>query len=212
MEKSDETGTPAQATKTENTPKSAFVGPSGERLNSKPERLTHLYGNRLVEKDNPVIALRGKLDTLCAMILEAQALGAQADNREFVSDLQEVLDFALSLLSAEYTRAPLGEFCLLGLTSDDLRKRSHQPEKYFGLRRLPMTHAMGALCLRLNLLRAAVRETELAAVAVLRDSEDASKACHEDIAKALNRLSSLFHILTFKYLPESFRQARQETA
>jgi len=154
--------------------------------------LTCLYGNQLTEKDNPVIVLRGKLDKLCAMILEAQILGTEKENAAFVNDMQEILDFVRSLLSAEYKGVPLGDFRLLGLSSSDAREQSHDPEKYFGRKHLLMHHSMGALCLRLNLLRTIVRETELAAVTAMRDRR-------KDIVEALNSLSSLFYILIYKY-------------
>jgi ethanolamine utilization cobalamin adenosyltransferase len=171
---------------------------------SKPEGLTHLYGNQLVEKDNPVIVFRGKLDKLCALILEAQLLGEEKENRAFVDDLQEILEFTRSLLPAEYKCIPLGEFNILGFSSKDLREQSHHPEKYFGHEHLLMHHSMGALCLRLNLLRTVTREAELAAVTTLQDlpdTQDPVRHCREDIVEALNRLSSLFYILIYKYLP-----------
>jgi len=184
-----------------------YTCPNGEKLESKPEELTHLYGNQLAEKDNPVVVLRGKLDTLCAMILEAQLLGEEKENGAFVDDLQEILDFIRALFSAEYKGTRLGDFRLLGLSYEDLREKSHHPEKYFGRGHLIMHHSMGALCLRLNLLRTFVRETEIAAVAVLRESPDSAelsdsiKNSRKDIVQALNRLSSLLYILIYKYLP-----------
>ena len=179
--------------------------------------MTHLYGNRLTEKDNPVIVFRGKLDSLCAMILEAQVLGEEKENNDFVNDLQEILEFVSSLLAVEYKCVPLGEFRILGYSSKELRERSHNTEKYFGYKRLLMHHSMGALSLRLNLLRAAARETELAAAVILRDpivynpaaceSQDAARRCRKDIVEALNRLSSLFYILIYKYLPKNYSPA-----
>jgi ethanolamine utilization cobalamin adenosyltransferase len=178
----------------------------------KPEDMTHLYGNRLTEKDNPVIVFRGKLDSLCTLILEAQVLGGEKNNSSFVNDLQEILEFVRSLFPVEYKCAPLGEFRILGYSSKELRERSHNPEKYFGRKHLLMHHSMGPLPLRLNLLRAAAREAELAAVAVLRDtkanpaareSQDTER-CRKDIVEALNRLSGLFYILIYKYLPEDY--------
>jgi len=180
----------------------------------KPEEMTHLYGNRLTEKDNTVILLRGKLDNLCAMILEAQILGEEKENRDFVNDLQEILEFVRLLLNVEYKCVPLGEFKILGYSSKELRERSHNPEKYFGQKHLLMHYSMGALSLRMNLLRTAAREVELAAVIVLREPvvcnhapgepQDTVKRCREDIVKALNRLSSLFYILIYKYLPKDY--------
>jgi ethanolamine utilization cobalamin adenosyltransferase len=170
--------------------------------NPKPEKLTHLYGNQLTEKDNPVIVLRGKLDKLSAMILETQLLGKE--NPDLVLDLQEILDFIRSLLSAEYKCTPLNELRLLGLSSTELRERSHNPEEYFGRKHLVMHHSMGPLCLRLNLLRTVVREAELTAVTAFRDPADLTKCKREDIVEALNRLSSLFYILIYKYLSKNY--------
>jgi ethanolamine utilization cobalamin adenosyltransferase len=183
-----------------------YTGPNGEKLDTKPEEFTHLYGYQLTEKDNPVIVFRGKLDKLCAMILEAQVLGEERENRAYVNDLQEILTFVRSLLPAEYKGIPVEEFRVLGLSSKDLRERSHHPEKYFGRKHIFMHHSMGALCLRLNQVRTMVRETELAAVTAFRDPANPSSCLRKDIVKALNRLSSLFYILIYKYLPKNFSQ------
>ena len=183
-----------------------YISPTGEKLSTKPEELTHLYGYQLTEKDNPIIIFRGKLDRLCAMILEAQLLGYEKENRAYVDDLQEIMAFVRSLLPAEYKGIPVEEFRVLGLSSRDLRERSHNPEKYFGRKHIFMHHSMGALCLRLNLIRTMVRETELAAVTAFRDPANPSNCLRKDIVKALNRLSSLFYILIYKYLPKDFIQ------
>ncbi|MDR2071717.1 MAG: hypothetical protein LBP81_09925 [Treponema sp.] len=184
-----------------------YYGLNGEILETKPETLTHLRGNQLTEKDNPVIVFRGKLDKLTAMILEAQVLGKEKENPAFTGELQEILAFVRSLLPAEYQGTPLGEFRVLGLSSGELRERSHHPEKYFGYTHLLMDHTIGALSLRLNLLRTAARETELAAVSAFKDEACPGKSRRPDIVEALNRLSSLFYVLMFKYLPENYSPA-----
>jgi ethanolamine utilization cobalamin adenosyltransferase len=181
-----------------------YYGLKGEVLDSKPEMLTHLYGNQLIEKDNPVIRFRGMLDKLSALILEAQVLGEERKNTAFVQDLQEILEFVRTLLPAEYKGTVLGEFRVLGLNSRELRERSHHPERYFGRKHLLMDYTMGALSVRLNLLRTAVRETELAAVSAFKDEKDPVNSRRLDIVEALNRLSSLFYILMYKYLPENY--------
>jgi ethanolamine utilization cobalamin adenosyltransferase len=183
---------------------SVYYGLKGEALDSKPEMLTHLYGNQLTEKDNPVIRFRGMLDKLSAMILEAQVLGEEKKNPAFVKDLQEVLEFVRSLLPAEYKGTLIGEFCVLGLTSRDIRERSHHPERYFGRKHLLTDYTMGALSVRLNLLRAVVREAELAAVSAFKAENDPANSRRPDIVEALNRLSSLFYILMYKYLPKNY--------
>ena len=181
-----------------------YIGPAGEKLNAKPEELTHLYGKQLTEKDNPVIIFRGKLDKFCAMILEAQILGEEKGNRAFVSDLQEIMEFTRTILPAEYRGSPLGEFRILGLSSRDLRERSQNPDRYFGRKHLLMDSHMGALTVRLNLLRTVAREAEVAAVTAFHDPAAPSKSRRADIVEALNRLSSLFYILMYKYLPKDY--------
>ena len=171
----------------------------------RAQGLTNLYGSQMAEKDNPVIIFRGKLDTLCAMVIEAQALGIERGNTAFVTDLQEILEFVRALLPAEYCGNPVEDFTLLGISGADIRERSHHPEKYFGYKHLLMHHSMGALSIRLNSLRTFAREVEIAAVAALRDPEGSCR--REDIVEALNRLSSLFYILIYKYLPENYSPA-----
>ena len=166
----------------------------------KNEGLTILYGNRLVEKDDPVIVFRGKLDTLCAMVLEAQLLGEREGSREFVDDLRGILEFARSIFRAEYGGSPVGEFRPLGLSPGDLRERCRNPGKYFGRGHLAMDTDMGPLSLRLNLLRAFAREVEISAVTAFRDPRDPRSG----IPGALNGLSSLFYVLTYKYLPGDY--------
>ena len=161
---------------------------------------TQLYANQFTEKDNPVIIFRGKLDKVCAVILEAQYLAAAGGNKVFVDELQEILEFIRKIFQAEYTENPLGEIMLLGMSFDDIRQRSHFPEKFFGQKHLVMNYTMGELSIKLNLLRTLTREAELAAVTAFRDTETPSKCRRDDIVQAMNRLSSLFYVLMYKYL------------
>ena len=168
------------------------------------EGLTHLHGKQLTEKDNPTIVFRGKLDTLCAMILEAQLLGEQTGNQTFADDLQEILEFTRRILPAEYKGTPMGEFHLLGMTSTELQDRCRHPKRHFGYGHLLMDKSMGALCLRLNLLRTFTREAEVSAVTAFRDPSSPTQSFRPDILEALNRLSALFYVLTYKYLPTDY--------
>jgi ethanolamine utilization cobalamin adenosyltransferase len=183
-------------------PKGSFIGPDGEVLDHKPEGLTHLSGRQLVPKNHPIIVFRGRLDSLCAKIISAQCLGAQAGRDDFISDLEEILNFVRALLPAELKGEKVPDFNLLGLDAAGIRERSHNPVKYFGHRHMKSTWKMGPLPVALNELRTQVRETELAAANALQDTKGNSS--RDDIILALNRLSSLFYVLMFKYLPEGF--------
>jgi ethanolamine utilization cobalamin adenosyltransferase len=182
--------------------KPLFYAPNGEALDHKPESMTHIHGNHLVYKDHPIILWRGKLDSLTAEIIEVQAYGEKKGNKQFVSDLQEVLDFIRHMLPCEYKGIPLKDFVILGLSSKDMREQSHNPLKYYGVKHILVDYRMGDLSIKLNILRAKARETEVAATTAFKDSQ--GNSTRDDIIEALNRLSSLFYILTLKYLSKNF--------
>ena len=183
-------------------PKDLFFGPDGGTFDHKPESLTHLKGRQLVHKDHPVIIWRGKLDTLCARIIEAQVVGYQLGSQQYVDELQEILGFVRRLLTYELRGKEVEEFNLLGLDAAALRERSHDPVKFFGHRHMLADYRMGPLCIALNTLRALVREVELSAAAAFKDASGGPT--RDDIIRALNRLSSLFYIMMFKYIPAGF--------
>jgi ethanolamine utilization cobalamin adenosyltransferase len=180
----------------------AFVGPNGEELATKPEGLTHLSGRQLVAKNHPVIRFRGKLDSLCAKIISAQLVGAKLGRDDYVNDLEEILEFTRSLLPAELRGEMVPQIRLCSWDAKEIKERSHNPLTFFGHRHMKSTWKMGPLTVALNELRALVRETELAAAEAFQ--EPSGQTRREDIIMALNRLSSLFYVLMFKYLPDGF--------
>lgn len=165
----------------------------------KPEEMTHLRGNLLVKKSSPRIAFRGKLDSLEAAILEAQAL-AHRQNAPAVRDgLGEVLEQVRLVLGAEVKDQPLEEVSILGMDQARLRQVSHNVKGAFGIDHPIPSWEMGELALRLNTLRTQVRETELAAAVAF---EAPGETPRPDIIRALNRLSSAVYILFCKLLAE----------
>ena len=165
----------------------------------KPEEMTHLRGNLLVKKSSPRIAFRGKLDSLEAAILEAQAL-AHRQNATAVRDgLGEVLEQVRLVLGAEVKDQPLEEVPILGMDQARLRQVSHNVKGAFGIDHPIPSWEMGELALRLNTLRTQVRETELAAAVAF---EAPGETPRPDIIRALNRLSSAVYILFCKLLAE----------
>ena len=165
----------------------------------KPEEMTHLRGNLLVKKSSPRIAFRGKLDSLEAAILEAQAL-AHRQNAPAVRDgLGEVLEQVRLVLGAEVKDQPLEEVPILGMDQARLRQVSHNVKGAFGIDHPIPSWEMGELPLRLNTLRTQVRETELAAAVAFEAPGETPRPA---IIRALNRLSSAVYILFCKLLAE----------
>jgi len=157
---------------------------------TKPEHMTHLHSNVLVPKTHPRICLRGKLDSLQALILLA-AQQAKADTRpDIAGSLEEFYSFAQMILRCEVKEEPLPAFTLLGLGSAGLRHASHHPEKFAGMPHPVPHNGMPPLALALNYLRTQIRETELCAV----------EAERPDLIEALNRFSSAVYLLFLKVL------------
>ena len=147
----------------------------------KPEHMTHLNGSELVPKTDPHIALRGKLDSLQALMLQGIAQASELGRQECADGLRECFDLAQAIMAAEVTEMPLPPPELFGLDSAGLRRASHE--------RYVVPHAgSGGFCLALNYLRTQVRETELAACAIGR----------LDLIEALNRMSSAVYLLFMK--------------
>ena len=88
---------------------------------------------------------------------------------------------------------PLEAVKLYGLDQQELRKRSHFPQDYYGIPHFMPDFSDSEQILRLNLARCAAREAELAAVTAFSDRE--GNPTRVDILQALNRVSSMLYIL-----------------
>ena len=161
----------------------------GVGLEEKPEHMTHLRGNILVFKDHPRIAFRGMIDLLEGEI----ALCQQVCVRE---ELEEVLDFVRRFIRFDVLSEPVGEVRLCGMTPEELRERSHYPEKYYGQGHFLIHYTDSLAILAVNKVRAVVRQTELAAYRAFRDENGG--VARGDIILGLNRLSSLLWIMMIK--------------
>ena len=161
---------------------------NGGYLEEKPEHMTHLNGDVLVEKTHPRISFRGKMDTL-----EAELLLCQLEKQELVEPLGEILALARQIIRCDVLEEPLQPGKLCGLTEEEQRKRSHFPQDYYGQTHFMPAVGDGSVILRLNRARCAAREAELAAAEAFSDRE--GNPTRVDILRALNRMSSMLYIL-----------------
>ena len=150
----------------------------------KPEPMTHLNGDTLVPKTHPRIFLRGKLDSL-----ESALILCQLQLPALTEPLGELLAQTRRILRCEVLEEPLKEVRLLGLTEEELRRRSHIPQEYYGVPHFMPEASDGETIAHLNRLRCQVRETELAAAAAFPEGQ------REDLLQALNRMSSAVYLL-----------------
>lgn len=157
---------------------------SGGYMEEKPEHMTHLNGDVLVEKTHPRIAFRGAVDTLEAELLLCCAAAAGDIRRQ----LEEALSYTRTLLRHEVLDEPVREVAIGGLDADALRARSHRPQDFYGQPHFMPQPEDSALLLQVNRARCAARAAELKAVAAFAQSR-------EDLLTAFNRLSSFLYLV-----------------
>lgn len=162
---------------------------NGAVFSDKPEHMTHLHGNVLVPKTHPRIAFRGAMDTLEGELLLAQVVLCKPYNEQ----VKEILDFARNLIRCDVLDEPVPEGKLCGMTEQELRQRSHFPQKTYGQPHFMPAAADGEALLRVNRARCAARAAELVAVDAFSDRE--GNPIRPDILRALNRLSSMLYIV-----------------
>jgi ethanolamine utilization cobalamin adenosyltransferase len=171
-------------------------GPDGG-AGAKPEHMTALRGETLVFKDHKIICLRGKIDSLEAKTLETQLAFLRHGCRKAAGDLGETLDCLRRIMRAEVLDEPLPPLTLFGLDEAEIRDRSHNPQKYYGVPHfMPATANDGEVVLMLNCLRALAREAELVAYEAFRGESGAPERA--DIILAFNRLSSAFYVMMLR--------------
>ncbi len=164
----------------------------------KQESMTNLLGTELVSKTDPRIEFRGHLDTLNARIILVQTRAGEAKNLQLYTDLDILHKSFEKLRISEVKGTPCGELELWGFSEEEIHTRSHNPKAYYGLGHIQPHADMGRWAAELNLLRAQTREVEISACRAYPNGE------RNDIIKYLNRLSSAFYILIYKYLPEDY--------
>lgn len=174
---------------------------TGALYMDKPEYMTQIEGDMLVVKDHPRIRFRGQLDSLQALIVVDQALLAErGENGAVIAQMGELLTVLREIMRCDALGEPLRIGTILGLTSAELRERSHDPQKFYHVKymRLP-DYKMGLPYALINQLRAKVREAEVSAVGAFRDG---TRFERQDILEIFNRLSSAAHIMMCLYLEE----------
>jgi ethanolamine utilization cobalamin adenosyltransferase len=172
---------------------------TGAGYTEKPEFMTQIFGNKLVDKNHPRIKYRGQLDFVQAEVVNAQCVVDQESHSErLIKDLDDILDCLRKLMVAEIMEQDYDKDTILGLTHEELREHSHNPMKFYNIKQMMLPdHTMGIEYSLLNKIRTEIRVAELVAVDAFQENR---KMHRIDIIEELNRLSSALHIMMCKYL------------
>jgi len=166
---------------------------TGDKLAEKPEHMTHIRGNALVQKNHPRIKYRGKLDSLEALLISAVIEADSHGYRELAGDLGELLEYSRQIMSAEVKGEPLTPLTFRGLSAAEIREHSHHPRRFYHVSHLLPQPSMGRLLAQLNFIRTQCRELELAAMDAFYGQPEGEE--RPDILQSLNRLSSLVYVM-----------------
>ncbi len=171
----------------------------------KPEHMTQLFGNVLVDKNHPRIVYRGKLDRLQADVVYAQTVIIRTEkSKALLEDLDDILKILREMMRCEVLDEPFTNETIIGLNHAELREHSHNPQKYYNIKYMLLPeYSMGEVYALLNILRTDIRETELVAVDAFKVGR---KMTRTDIIEELNRLSSALHIMMCKYLGGAYQE------
>lgn len=182
---------------------------TGERLRDKPEHLTHLRDDlSLVQKTHPRMLLRGRLDLLEGLVLDAQLAAHEEGAGALVGDLEEAMGLLRRMVSAEVMDTALPDWQLLGMGPTELREASHHTYERYGVPFMYPSVRQGAVVVRLYQCRAYAREAELAAYTAFPPDPDGPGE-RADLKLALNRLSSAFYVMQTKYVGGHYGVSRK---
>lgn len=165
-----------------------------QEIKAKPESMTHLNATTMVAKNDARIVLRGRIDTAIAqaVLLQAewQASGLPVTLQAMLADVRGALG---NVLRAEAMDEPVPPIMLGELNAEQIHLISHKPLQYLGHDHIVPSIEHGLVVARLNLLRALIREVEVAAAQAFIDKDFAIS--RGDLMQALNRLSSAVYVL-----------------
>lgn len=164
------------------------------RLKEKPEFMTILLGQDLVDKDHPRIRFRGQIDSLEARLLLTIGELKTTASEQVIQGLKEIYQYTRQLLRSEETGDLIQDLFLLGKDSDEIKEITRHPEKYFNQGHLILEGDEKIETLKMNCLRARIREIEVSAVDPFSRIPGQERP---DLLKALNRLSSAVHYLMY---------------
>jgi len=176
-----------------------YCGLCNQRIEEKPDILTWLDSDKLVPKNHPRIAFRGKIDTMLSYMVLLQSEFEEFDGdvaiKKYLDDLRS---FMGNILRAEVKNERLEPLYMGKIDEKAIHKISHNPMKYLEHDHIVPKKNHGIWVGRINYLRALVREAEVSASLIFMD--EGLTVLRSDIINGLNRLSSALYVLMIMVL------------
>ncbi len=167
----------------------------GTQITKKPSYMTQLNSEHYAVKTHPRIVLRGRVDSLLALVMLIQRIAKQEGQDALVRDLRTVAAYCRELTSAEYNERPVAQLHLKTWDAERIHEATHHPKSVLGIDHLTIDEDEPELQHWLNMARTMSREIEIVAMEAFPSPHHpyGTSICH-----AFNRLSSTFYFLQLR--------------
>lgn len=169
----------------------------GQPLDKKPEHMTQVDSAHFAPKTHPRVKLRGRLDSLHAIMMLAAAEARRFQLPQMAAHLDTLAAYCREIQSAEYHARPVQPLAVAGRSEEEIHEISHWPDKHLGLGHIVPGADDHAILHWLNFARTLTREIEIIALEVCGPKTHTHEegASSGSVPRALNRLSSAVYYL-----------------
>ncbi len=167
----------------------------GQPLHHKPEHMTQLDAGHFASKTDPRLVLRGRVDSLHALVQLTAATARRFELPELGQHLDTLAAYCREIMSAEYNLRPAAALTMLGKSEEELHQISHWPDRHLGIPHLTPGPRDHEILHWLNMLRTQAREVEISALQAFPNPGLDPAGVGPSLARALNRLSSAVYVL-----------------
>jgi len=164
----------------------------GSPVHDKTDGQTQLNATHYSAKTHPRIVLRGRIDSLHALVLMAQHQALSTGQSETATGLGTLAAYCRELISAEYNERAVADAAVGGLDLEEIHRATHDPKGVLGIDHLTIDGSASMLQQLLNVLRTQSREVEIIAFEAFSSPHHTYGA---SICHALNRFSSIAYYL-----------------
>lgn len=167
----------------------------GMPVTDKADALTQLNAHHYAPKTHPRIRLRGRIDSLHALVGLVQHLALRAGEDALARDLGTLAAYCRELTSAEYNERTVAELRLAEWDAEAIHRATHDPVGTLGVQHLTLAGVDAELQHWLNVARTDCREIEILALEAFGSPHHpyGASICH-----AFNRLSSVLYFLQLR--------------
>ncbi len=162
----------------------------GQPVHAKPEHMTQLDATTFAPKSAPRLKLRGRVDSLHALVMLAAAIARRYHLDAPARHLDTLAAYCREIMSAEYNARPVAPLTLVGMDEAQLHAISHWPDRHLGIEHIVPGAEDHEILHWLNVVRTQAREVEVVAL---------ESSVPADLAHALNRLSSAIYVVELMF-------------